>query len=310
MKSYEKNILILLAAFNGELYIKKQLASIFNQTFKPSKILINIDRSRDKTLSIVQEYANKNSEIQTLNTNKRFGSAAANFIHLLSSEELLNFDYIALADQDDLWSEDKLEKAIQKLEQGFDGYSSNVEAFWADGKRKILVKNQPQQNFDHLFESAGPGCTFVITKKLATNIQTFLKNNQDEISQMKQYHDWLIYAFARTNHYKWFIDSYAGMQYRQHKLNDFGAHVGFSGFFVRFKRVLKGEGFDQVLRLIKILKLENDPFVLKWYPLSRLGFLRLALHAPQCRRRFREKIYLFFACILLAVIFPKKLRVI
>ena len=49
MKSCEKNILILLAAFNGELYIKKQLVSILNQTFKPSKILINIDQSDDKT---------------------------------------------------------------------------------------------------------------------------------------------------------------------------------------------------------------------------------------------------------------------
>jgi rhamnosyltransferase len=120
----------------------------------------------------------------------------------------------------------------------------------------------------------------------------------------------LIYAFARTNHFKWFIDGYAGMQYRQHALNNFGAHVGFSGFLVRVKRVIKGEGFDQMLRLIKILKLESDPFVSKWYPLSRFGFLRLAFHAPQCRRRLREKIYFFFACILLAIVFPKKLRAI
>ena len=127
---------------------------------------------------------------------------------------------------------------------------------------------------------------------------------------MKQYHDWLIYAFARTNGYKWFIDGYVSMQYRQHALNDFGAHVGFSGFLARVKRVLKGEGFDQVLRLIKMLKLENDPFVKQWYPLSRTGFIKLAFHAPQCRRRLREKIYFFFACILLAIIFPKKLRAI
>jgi len=301
---------VLLAAYNGENFIEQQIQSILNQTQKPNKIFINIDLSVDKTVSIVKDYVKKFSEIEILSSNKRFGSAAANFIHLISSADLSNFDYIALADQDDLWNEDKLEKAIQKLERGYDGYSSNVEAFWANGKRKVLVKNQPQKNFDHLFESAGPGCTFVINKKLAINLQTFLKNNQAEVSQMKQYHDWLIYAFARTNHYKWFIDGYAGMQYRQHQLNDFGAHVGFAGFFVRFKRVLLGEGFDQVLRLIKMLKLEKDPFVKQWYPLSRFGFLRLALYAPQCRRRLREKNYFFFACILLAIIFPKKLRAI
>jgi rhamnosyltransferase len=298
--------IVLLAAYNGDCFIAQQLQTILNQTHKPNKILINIDLSTDKTLVIVKEYATKFSEIKILSTNKQFGSSAANFIDLLSNADLSDIDYIALADQDDLWKHDKLEKAIKKLEQGYDGYSSNVDAFWADGKRKILVKNQPQQKFDYLFESAGPGCTFVMTKNLAAKLQTFLKNNQGETSQMRQYHDWLIYAFARTSHYKWFIDSYAGIQYRQHELNDFGAHVGFSGFYVRLKRVLLGEGFDQVERLVRMFKLEKDPFVKKWYPLSRFGFLRLALHSPYCRRRLREKIYFFFACILLAIIFPKK----
>ena len=44
MKFCEKNIFILLAAFNGATYIRKQLKTILNQTFKPSKILINIDK--------------------------------------------------------------------------------------------------------------------------------------------------------------------------------------------------------------------------------------------------------------------------
>ena len=283
-----------MAAYNGKQFIAQQLQTILNQTHKPCKILINIDLSTDETVAIVEGYAKKTSEIEILSSNKRFGSAAANFIYLLLNTNLSNTDYIALADQDDLWNEDKLDKAIQKLQQGYDGYSSNVEAFWEDGRKKVLEKNQSQQNFDHLFESAGPGCTFVMTKKLALELQNFLKKNQSEISQMKQYHDWLIYAFARTNYYKWFIDGYASMQYRQHPLNDFGAHVGFSGFLVRVKRVIKGEGFDQVLLLIKILKLESDPFVSKWYPLSRFSFLRLAFYAPQCRRRLREKIYFFF----------------
>jgi len=299
-----------MAAYNGKQFIAQQLQTILNQTHKPCKIVINIDLSTDETVAIVEGYATKFSEIEILSSNQRYGSAAANFIYLLLNADFANIDYIALADQDDLWNEDKLAKAIEKLQQGYDGYSSNVVAFWDDGRKKVLTKNQSQQNFDHLFESAGPGCTFVISKKLAIGLQKFLKNNQNIISQMKQYHDWLIYAFARTNGYKWFIDGYVSMQYRQHALNDFGAHVGFSGFWARVKRVLKGEGFDQVLRLIKMLKLENDPFVKQWYPLSRIGFIKLAFYAPQCRRRLREKIYFFFACILLAIIFPKKLRAI
>lgn len=303
-----ENLVVLLAAYNGERFIRQQIQTILKQTYKPSKILINVDQSTDKTLSIVKVYAKEYAEIEVICTGMRFGSAAANFINLLINVDLKDANYICLADQDDLWYEDKLEKAIQKLQQGYDGYSSNVEAFWEDGRKKVLFKNQPQQLYDHLFESAGPGCTFVYTKKLALALQHFLKKNHHDLNQMKQYHDWLIYAFARQNQFKWFIDEYVGMQYRQHSLNDFGAHVGIRAFLARANRVIQGEGFDQVLRLIKFLNLQNHYFVNEWYPLSRFGFLRLALNSIHCRRRFREKIYFFFACILLAIIFPKKLR--
>ena len=302
-----KKISILLAAHNGERYIKEQFESILKQTFKPSKILVNIDQSDDRTLSIVQEYGNKNPEIKIINTERRFGSAAVNFINLIIDADLSDVDYIALADQDDLWKEDKLEKAIQKLEQGFDGYSSNVEAFWGGGRKQVLVKNQPQQNFDHLFESAGPGCTFVMNKKLALKLQQFLKKGH--FNQLHNYHDWLIYAFARAHNLKWHIDSYPTVEYRQHDTNVFGANIGIKAFISRTKRVLYGEGVDFAFRLMKELGIQ-DPFIQSLFPVSRINLLRLALRAKQCRRRVRDQIYFFFACILLAIVFPKKLRII
>ena len=299
--------IILLAAYIGERFIKQQIQYILNQTYKPFKILINIDQSDDKTVSIVQDYAKKNPEIQILNKNKRFGSAAANFINLIIDADLTDIDYIALADQDDIWKEGKLERAIHKLNQGYDGFSSNIEAFWDDGRKKVLIKNQPQQNFDHLFESAGPGCTFVMNKKLALCLQQFLKVGQ--FDQLDNYHDWMIYAFARVNGFKWFIDSYSGVHYRQHASNVFGANVGIKAFMSRVNRVLSGEGFDFAFRLMKVFKIK-DQFIQSLFPMSRINLLRLAVHAKQCRRRARDQVYFFLACILLAIIFPKKLRTI
>ena len=304
---YKNKIIVLLAAYNGENYIAQQLQTILNQTHKPHKILINIDQSSDKTESIVKEFAKTNPEIQILNFNKRFGSAATNFIDLLKNTDLKSFEYIALSDQDDLWKEDKLEKAIHKLEQGYDGYSSNVEAFWKGGRKKVLVKNQPQQDFDHLFESAGPGCTFVMTKKLALSLQEFLKGGQ--FDQLYNYHDWLVYAYARSNDFKWYIDPYPGVKYRQHNANVFGANVGVKAFISRIYRVLNGEGFNFAFCLMKELNLQ-DPFIQSLFPVSRINLLRLAFQFKHCRRRWRDKIYFFCACILLAIIFPKKLRAI
>ena len=304
---HKNKISVLLAAYNGENYIGYQLQTTLNQTHKPHKILINIDQSTDKTESIVKEFAKTKPEIEILNFNKRFGSAATNFIDLLKNTNLKSFEYIALSDQDDLWKEDKLEKAVQKLEQGYDGYSSNVEAFWENGQKKVLVKNQPQQEFDYLFESAGPGCTFVMTKKLALSLQEFLKGGQ--FDQLDNYHDWLIYAYARSNGLKWYIDSYPGVEYRQHSANVFGANVGIRALISRIRRVLDGEGFDFAFRLMKELNVQ-DPFIQSLFPVSRINLLRLAFNFKHCRRRWRDQIYFFCACILLAIIFPKKLRAI
>ena len=302
-----QKVIILMAAFNGEQFIGQQITSSLQQSIQPNKVFINIDQSSDDTLQIVSSLSKKYANIQVLNSNKRFGSAAANFIHLLVNTDLSSTDYIALSDQDDIWKEDKLEKAIQKLEQGYDGYSSNVEAFWEDGRKQVLVKNQPQQKFDHLFESAGPGCTFVLSKKLAVKLQQFLKNGY--FNQLHNYHDWLIYAFARSHNLKWYIDSYPSVEYRQHNTNVFGANVGIKAFISRTKRVLSGEGIDFAIRLMKELKVQ-DSFIQSLFPVSRLNLLRLAFRAKQCRRRVRDQIYFFFACILLAIIFPKKLRAI
>ena len=303
----DQKIIILLAAFNGEQFITQQLKSLLHQTIQPNKIAVNIDQSSDKTESIVKEFAKTKPEIEILNFNKRFGSAATNFIDLLKNTDLKSFEYIALSDQDDLWKEDKLEKAVQKLEQGYDGYSSNVEAFWENGQKKVLVKNQLQQKFDHLFESAGPGCTFVMTKKLALSLQEFLKGGQ--FDQLYNYHDWLVYAYARSNDFKWYVDSYSGVEYRQHATNVFGANVGIKAFVSRIRRVLDGEGFDFSFRLMKELNVQ-DTFIQSLFPVSRINLLRLAFNFKHCRRRWRDQVYFFCACILLAIIFPKKLRAI
>ncbi len=303
----KSKICILLAAYNGENYIGEQLQTILDQTHKPYNILINIDQSSDKTEFIIQDLAKTNPEIQILNSNKRFGSAASNFIHLFKNTDLTEVEYIALADQDDLWKEDKLEKAIQKLKQGYEGYSSNVEAFWGSGRKKVLIKNQPQQEFDHLFESAGPGCTFVLTKRLALSLQEFLKIGQ--FNQLDNYHDWLIYAYARSKGFKWYVDSYPSVEYRQHTTNVFGANVGIKAFISRMHRVLNGEGFDFAFRLMKELNVQ-DSFIQSLFPVSRINLLRLAFKFKYCRRRWRDQIYFCFACILLAIIFPKKLRAI
>lgn len=297
-------IIVLLAAHQGANFIEEQLNSIIHQSYKPHKILINYDLSSDNTLDIIKTYKKKYLNIDILETKQKFGSAASNFFHILKTFNFTEFDFISLADQDDIWHKNKLKNAVSKLNKGFDGYSSNVEAFWDYGRNEIIVKDQPQKKYDYLFESAGPGCTYVISKKLIQSLQSFLRIKN--ITNFTLYHDWIIYSYARSNNFSWFIDNKIGMKYRQHAHNVHGANIGFKAFFSRVKSVLNGDGFKFAFQLIVYLNIKND-LTRSLFPITRISLICLALKAFSCRRRTIDQFYFFIACVFLAIIYPKKI---
>ena len=296
--------LVLLAVYNGEKFIGKQIESILNQSVKPFRVIINVDQSDDRTLDIIKNYQKKFKCIEILDSSVTYGSAAANFLKMLSTVDFSKYDFVALADQDDIWKNNKLSQAEKILKLGYDGYSSNVEAFWPNGKKKIILKNQGQKKYDHFFESAGPGCTFVLSNHLVMSFQKFIRNSQ--FLKIDNYHDWLIYAYARSHNFNWVIDDYIGLSYRQHESNVFGANVGVRAFFSRALKVINGEGFNFAFRLIRELN-KKDTFLSSLLPIRRFSFILLAFNALTCRRRFRDGLIFFIACLILAFIFPRKL---
>lgn len=103
---------IVLATCNGEKYLHEQLESLLNQTFSPSEIVIVDDCSIDNTILIAKEWQCKYPGlIKIFNSNKNSG-------YIKNFERGISFcdqDFIALADQDDIWEQDKLEKCVEKL---------------------------------------------------------------------------------------------------------------------------------------------------------------------------------------------------
>lgn len=104
---------ILLATYNGEKYIKEQLNSILNQTYKNFRLLISDDCSKDSTRQILQEYEKKDTRIKVYYQEKNLGYVK-NFEFLL--KQVQNEIY-ALSDQDDIWLPEKIEKTYNKLKQ-------------------------------------------------------------------------------------------------------------------------------------------------------------------------------------------------
>jgi glycosyltransferase involved in cell wall biosynthesis len=101
-------ISVALAAYNGALYIRQQLDSILDNLAAEDEIVISDDGSTDGTLAILEEYRTKDTRVRLL---KGPGEGViANFEHTISE---CRGDYIFLADQDDLWMPDKVEKVMR-----------------------------------------------------------------------------------------------------------------------------------------------------------------------------------------------------
>ena len=231
---------------------------------------------------------------------KRSGTAALNFFRLLIENDFSEADYVALSDQDDIWLPNKLDCAINTLKnQQVDAYSGNVTAFWADGRIKLINKAQPQTAYDYMFESAGPGCSFVMSNRLVTELQHFLRAHAQDCHQIAL-HDWFIYAFARSRNYKWHINSIPSLLYRQHEVNAFGANVGLNAIQARLKKLNEGWYTQQILMIARVLDYQELPPIQRISRLNIWDRVHLAVFSYQFRRRLRDRFAFAFFILFLA----------
>lgn len=252
-----EKIAVLLASYNGTKYIKEQIDSILNQKDVDVTIFISDDLSTDNTLEYLHKIYKNNEKLIYLESNKKIGGAAKNFYRLIKDVDFSDYNYISLADQDDIWYENKFIRAINLIkEKNIDVYSSNVLAFWENGKEVLIDKSQSQKKYDFLFSSAGPGCTYVMKKEFLSNFKNKMLV-KDCILKQIDLHDWLLYSYARTNNYIWFVDNKPSLLYRQHGTNEFGANSGIETFKKRWVKARNGWYRKQILAIADFCDYEN-----------------------------------------------------
>jgi rhamnosyltransferase len=304
MNKKSPKIAVLLAAYNGLAYIETQINSIMCQVSVDIVIFLSVDCSSDDTQIWCTALAESQLNVHVLPYGERFGGAGPNFYRLLRDVDLSGFDYLSFADQDDIWHPEKLWRAhCLMVKQDALGYSSNFTAFWPTGETRFVNKAWPQRNWDFLFESAGPGCTFVLHNNLALLLQKMVRKADASLLRV-DYHDWLTYAFARYNSYPWVFDNWSSMQYRQHAHNQIGVNVGWRSFWLRARKILSGYGFEQSLLIADLVQASALPVVERGLRGGRLGYLWLALRATQCRRKRIDQIWFFISCVMLALLKP------
>jgi len=274
LSNKKPNVAVLLATFNGESRIATQLRSILNQKSAHIKVFVSDDCSTDKTISIINEFILMGENIEILSQYEKYSSASGNFFSLISKLKLDNYDYFAFSDQDDIWLEDKIESAIMCLNQfSSDGYSSGFKAIWNDQKIVEVDKTGVQKKYDYFLESPGPGCTFVLNARLFSCLRDFILHNVDKLREI-YYHDWFIYAYARSSGYRWHIDTSNYILYVQHDDNHTGANIGISAKINRYKKVMNKWATYQAYSISTILG--YDDLYLSFFnnkPRSKINFL-------------------------------------
>jgi rhamnosyltransferase len=296
-------IIVLLATCNGVDWIDEQLSSVFKQLEVDVRVFASDDCSDDATNAKLEEIATNEPRLRLLPKMTKQGSAGKNFYRLMQDVDLSDCDYIAFSDQDDIWKADKLIRHVQLAKQySADGISSNVLAFWPDGSEKLIDKAQPQRELDYLFESAGPGCTFLITPWLVSKVREQLLEDASPAKDVTL-HDWLTYAICRAHGHKWVIDSQPSVRYRQHGNNVLGANVGLKAKLARLQKLRHGWYRKEVAKITQVCigiapNNETNKLLVLLNSKSYFSQLKLLAYVPKARRSLVDRCLLATSIVL------------
>jgi glycosyltransferase involved in cell wall biosynthesis len=296
---------ILLAAYNGEKYLEKQLASYVNQTKKEWVLYVSDDSNNNETFKLIEEFrgSTHNRVYYTIGPQQ---GATRNFISLLVNDNI-NEEIYACSDQDDIWKSDKLERAIDIINSYKPNtpvlYCSRTELIDADGvsfgySRKL--NRLPSFN-NALVQSLAGGNTMVFNNSARSLIKRSIINHEIPA------HDWWIYLIVSGAGGIVYYDLYPSVLYRQHPLNLVGHNTGMSESFKRVYSVFRGDLRDNISKNVialnavrTILTNENakklDNFIIARnsnLPARIYKFYHLKLY----RQRVVESILLIIATI-------------
>jgi glycosyltransferase involved in cell wall biosynthesis len=207
---------VLLATFNGELYLSEFLDSLCNQQGVRIHLRVSDDGSTDETLAIVDLFKNEFASCKIYSGPQK--GPSANFFSLI---EKSTYEFVALADQDDIWFPNKLLNSILHFS------AEHVPSLYTGTVCDLKGKSQSYDLYElpiSIMRNRAQGCTMVFNGALR---DLFLRLNPNKLVM----HDWAILLIAQLHGIIYF-DSKPNMYYRIHKNN----YVGKSNYFFRLIR--------------------------------------------------------------------------
>jgi glycosyltransferase involved in cell wall biosynthesis len=104
---------VVMCTYNGSRFAGEQIDSICRQTYSHLQIIIVDDTSTDNTYEIINQYAARDERIRGYRNDRNLGFN----LNFNKACQLATGDFIAIADQDDIWEETKIEKLLAKINE-------------------------------------------------------------------------------------------------------------------------------------------------------------------------------------------------
>lgn len=237
---------VALATYNGGRFLREQLDSIYAQTWPNIEVIVCDDSSSDDTVAILEEY--RQSHDLRYEVNDRNLGFVRNFERVLSR---CSGSFIALADQDDVWLPEKIEKLLGSIGTASLIYS---DAFLVDEDGVVLpgslvstsgVRPVNGKEFEYFVCNACvTGCTALFRREL---LDVALP-----IPSYETYHDWWLAVVASRLNGVVYLDARL-TKYRQHGANDTGVNVK-AGILSRIVAQFSPEARQAKLRYYELLR--------------------------------------------------------
>ena len=163
---------VVMATFNGELWIGEQLQSIVLQTRLPDELIVSDDGSIDRTVEIVEQFSSSAPFPVRLVKGPSKG-LAENFWYASS---ICSNDLIAWSDQDDWWYPQKLELSERTLLK-FGAAVVSHSAIVVNEQLKPLKRRYPNYRSTRVLEALEgdpwhvlPGFSILLRRELLSTI--------------------------------------------------------------------------------------------------------------------------------------------
>lgn len=231
---------ILLATYNGERFLSEQLESLRNQKHSNWTLTVSDDVSTDNTCAIVTQFANSVTQKVTLLSEGPSLGPTSNFFRLMNHVAIdSENDLIAFCDQDDVWFNDKLERAVH-WHQTFGDIPTRLYCSRTQFVNDQLVPiglspklRRPPSFENALVQNIASGNTMVMSYQVLVALRHIHVKHS-------VWHDWTTYLVATALGGKIEFDEQPSLLYRQHTNNVIGSNNGYQASLKRVLPILQG----------------------------------------------------------------------